>query len=82
MSSLVRRVQVLFTETQYTELEEKARQRSMSVGAIVREAVQEHIEKSEQAERIAAVQVLGAMRLPVSAWEQMECESVGDMDAA
>lgn len=81
MPTLIRRVQVLVSEAQYSELEEQARLRDMSVGAIVREAVQQHIQQGKHAERLAAVRALAAMQLPVADWEQMERESVGDTDA-
>jgi hypothetical protein len=81
MSLLARRVQVLLTDSQYADLESQARLQRKSVGAVIREAIAEHLGKSDQAERLEAVRKLTAMQLPVSDWEQMERESVGDADA-
>jgi len=80
MSTLARRVQVLLTEAQYVELESQARLRKLSVGAVIRQAVQEHLGNDGQAERLDAVRRLAAMHLPVADWEQMERESVGGGD--
>jgi hypothetical protein len=81
MSFLTRRVQVLLSDAQYAELEDQARLRDKSVGAVIREAIQEHLQKDDGAERLAAVRRLVAMQLPVADWEQMERESVEHINA-
>jgi hypothetical protein len=77
MPTLARRVQVLLTDAQYAELERQARLRKRSVGALIRQAIEDHLEQDDQEERIEAVRQLAALRLPVADWEQMERESVG-----
>jgi hypothetical protein len=80
MSILARRVQVLLSDAQFAELEAQAHLRKKSIGAVIREALAEHLSVGDRAERIEAVRTLAAMRLPVSDWEQMERESAGDLD--
>jgi hypothetical protein len=80
VSILVRRVQVLLSDAQYAELENQARLRKKSVGAVIREAIEAQLGKADQEKRIDAVRRLTAMRLPVSDWEQMERESTGYRD--
>jgi predicted transcriptional regulator len=76
VAALTKRVQVLFSPAQYARLQEIARARGESVGSLVRQAVQQQYLDNSRAERLAAVEKMGAFRLPVSDWEQMERESV------
>ncbi len=75
MARLTKRVQVLLEPFQYQRLEEIARQRDRSVGALIREAIEQTYLQGAADDRIAAVRALAAMRLPVADWEQMERES-------
>jgi hypothetical protein len=81
MAHLARRVQVLLSDSQYAELDAQARRRRKSVGAVIRDAITEHLSKDDQIERLDAVQRLGALQLPVSGWQQMERESAEAPDA-
>ncbi len=76
MAKLTKRVQVLLDPFQYQRLEEIARQRERSVGALIREAIDQTYLQGAVDDRLAAVRTLAAMRLPVADWEQMERESV------
>jgi predicted transcriptional regulator len=76
MATLTKRVQVLLDPFQYQRLDEIARQRNRSVGALIREAIDQVYLQSAVDERLEAVRALAAMQLPVADWEQMEQESV------
>jgi predicted transcriptional regulator len=76
MATLTKRVQVLLDQFQYQRLDEIARQRDRSMGALIREAIDQVYLQSAMGERLGAVRALAAMQLPVADWEQMERESV------
>jgi len=76
MATLTKRVQVLLDPFQYQRLDELARQRNRSMGALIREAIDHVYLQSAVEERLGAVRALAAMELPVADWEQMERESV------
>jgi len=76
MATLTKRVQVLLDPFQYQRLDELARQRDQSMGALIREAIDHVYLQSAVEERLGAVRALAAMELPVADWEQMERESV------
>jgi predicted transcriptional regulator len=76
MATLTKRVQVLLDPFQYQRLDELARQRNRSMGALIREAIDHVYLQSAMEERLGAVRALAAMQLPVADWEQMERESV------
>jgi hypothetical protein len=76
MATLNKRVQVLLSPGQYARLKEIARSRGKSVGALVRQAVQKQYLDTSRDERLAAVEEMAGLRLPVGDWEQMEHESV------
>ena len=79
MATLTKRVQVLLDPFQYQRLDEIARQRNRSVGALIREAIDRVYLQNGMAERLEAVRALAAMQLPVAGWEQMERESVEEI---
>ena len=72
---LTSRVQVLFEPAQLLRLRTLAEAEGKSVGALVREAVERAYLDDERRDRMAAVERLVAMSLPVAEWEQMERES-------
>lgn len=76
MPTLTRRVQVMLSPRQYESLEALARARGISVGALIRQALQEAFLQPDEEERLRAVQDLASLRLPVAGWEQMEQESM------
>jgi predicted transcriptional regulator len=81
MATLTKRVQVLLDPFQYQRLDELARQRNRSMGALIREAIDHVYLQSAVEERLGAVRALAAMQLPVADWEQMERESVEETNA-
>ena len=76
MTTLTKRVQILLDPFQYRRLDEIARQRNRSMGALIREAIDRVYLQRNVDERLKAVWALAAMQLPVADWEQMERESV------
>jgi hypothetical protein len=74
--ALSARVQVLFDPAQVSRLQRIAESEGKSVGALIRDAVERTYLEGDRAERLAAVERMGAMALPVADWEQMERESV------
>jgi hypothetical protein len=81
MATLTKRVQVLLDPFQYQRLDEIARQRNRSVGALIREAIDQVYLQDAAAERVASVRALAAMELQAADWEQMERESVEETSA-
>jgi predicted transcriptional regulator len=81
MATLTKRVQVLLDPFQYQRLDELARQRNRSMGALIREAIDQVYLQSAMEERLGAVRALAAMQLPVAGWEQMERESVEETNS-
>ena len=79
MATLTKRVQVLLDPFQYQRLDEIARQRNRSVGALIREAIDQVYLQDAVAERVASVRALAAMELQAADWEQMERESVEEI---
>jgi len=76
MATLNKRVQVLLSPGQYARLKEISRARGKSVGSLIRQAVQKQYLDTSREGRLAAVEEMAGLRLPVSDWEQMERESV------
>ena len=74
--ALSARVQVLFDPAQVARLQAIAESEGRSVGALIREAVERTYLDRDRAERLAAVDEMARLRLPVADWEQMERESV------
>lgn len=80
MATLEKRVQVLFSNEQYARVEAEAAQQRMSVGAFIREAVDERMQR-KRADAKAALQQLfdWADKHPISAptteeWDVMKDE--------
>lgn len=76
MPTLTRRVQVLLSPGQHERLAALARARGTSVGALIREAIdQVYLHDRPTEEALEAVRRLAALSLPVADWEQMEREA-------
>jgi hypothetical protein len=73
--ALTSRVQVLFEPSQLHRLQALAEAEGRSVGALIRAAVERTYLEGNRADRLAAVERMAAMSLPVADWEQMERES-------
>lgn len=73
--SLTERTQVLLTREQRARLERIAAHRGVSVGAVIRDAV-DLLTEPRRRSRIEAAQSLFAMEAPVDDWEVMEEEII------
>ena len=73
---LTKKTTILFPPDLYQRLASLADQRHSSVGALVREACRAQYSLTSRADRLALVDRLGALSLPVGTVEEMERESV------
>ena len=73
---LSKKTTILFPPQLYQRLASLADQRHTSVGELVREACRAHYSLTSRADRLALVERLGALTLPVGTVEEMERESV------
>jgi len=73
---LTKKTTMLFTPDLYNRLTRLAEQRHTSVGELVREACKAQYGLSSRAERLAMVDELSSLSLPVGTPEEMERESV------
>ena len=73
--ALTARVQVLFDPSQVARLQTIAESEGRSVGALIRDAVERTYLDGDRSDRLAAVERMAALSLPVADWEQMERES-------
>ncbi len=77
---LTKKTTILFPPDLYRHLAGIAAQRRSSVGELVREACRAQYSISTRAERLALVDQLAGLSLPVSSVEQMERESVAAVE--
>lgn len=76
---LERKTTILFPPALHEHLKRVARQRKVSLGFLVREACErEYGSPTRQEERLAAVQGIGDLALPVGTPEEMKGESTPD----
>src|SRR5207244_1696862 len=75
---LSKKTTILFSPDLYAHLERLAEERSKSLGQLVREACVERYGFVSRADRLAAVEALGRLRLPVGTVEQIKRECVPD----
>ena len=73
---LTKKTTILFPPDLYQRLASLADQRHSSVGELVREACRAQYSLTSRADRLALVDCLGALSLPVGTVEEMERESV------
>ena len=73
---LSKKTTILFPPHLYQRLASLADQRHTSVGELVREACRAQYSLTSRADRLALVERLGALTLPVGTVEEMERESV------
>jgi hypothetical protein len=71
---LTRRLQILLDETQYSRLESYARERGLSVGAAVREAIDRSIPSDAARRRAAGRAILAAEPMQVGTVEELKKE--------
>ncbi len=73
---LVKKTTILFPPEMYNQLAALARRKNSSVGELVREACRVQYFRTSREERLAAVENLAALHLPVGSCREMEAESV------
>jgi hypothetical protein len=71
---LTRRLQILLDEAQYSRLESYARERGLSVGAAVREAIDRAIPSDAARRRAAGRAILAAEPMHVGTVEELKQE--------
>jgi predicted DNA-binding protein len=76
--ALSHKTTILLSETLHRRLTQLAQERGESLGELVREACERQYGLSDERARLAAVEALGVMRLPVGPVEEMIAESVAD----
>ncbi|MGH9115626.1 MAG: ribbon-helix-helix protein, CopG family [Acidimicrobiales bacterium] len=74
MSMLDRRLQVLIDDDRWSRLEEEAGRRGVSVGALVREAIDERFPSRSEEQRAALRSVLGAAAMDVPSPDELHRE--------
>ncbi len=73
MCMYTERTQVLLTPAQKKRLELIAKQRGVSLGSLIREAV-EHYSPPPQKEKEDVLEAMFKLNAPVAEWNQMEAE--------
>jgi len=79
--SLTRRTQLLLDDELHRRLREIAAQRGISMGALIREAVEEKLSRTQDARAEAIQQLLDAEPMPVEDWPVMKRQMIEDMNA-
>ena len=74
MCILSRRLQILLDDAQYTRLESYARERGLSVGAAVREAIDKAVPSDAARRRAAGRAILAADPMQVGSVEELKRE--------
>ena len=74
MSTMTKKTTILFPPKVYRQLEHVAEQRGTSVADLIRRAAIQCYLVPDQRTRLAAVEAIAAMNLPVADWETMERE--------
>lgn len=78
---LTKKTTILFSQDLYERLAKLAKQRHSSVGQLVREACRAQYFISTRKQRLAVVEELASLRLPVGTPEEMERESIAFVEA-
>lgn len=78
---LTRRTQLLLDDELHRRLREIAARRGISMGALIREAVEEKLSRTQDARAEAIQQLLDAEPMPVEDWPVMKRQMVEDMNA-
>lgn len=77
--ALTRRVELLLEPEQYTRLEEIARFRKQSVGALIRRAVEREYLQPTQEQKRAALERLLQQRITFGSWKRVKEDIVGEV---
>jgi plasmid stability protein len=81
-SLLTRRTQLLLDDELHRRLREIAAQRGISMGALIREAIDEKLSSVQDARAQAAARLLAAEPMPVEDWPIMKKQMLEDRYAA
>lgn len=73
---LSKKTTILFSPDLYTRLQTLAAEKGVSIGKLVRSACEVHYGLHSAEDRLAAVNALKALKLPVGSVRQMKRESV------
>ena len=80
-ASLTRRTQLLLDDELHRRLRETAAQRGISMGALIREAIDEKLSSTQDARAQAIQELLDAEPGPVEDWPIMKRQMIEDMNA-
>lgn len=78
---LSKKTTILFSEALHARLQSLARHQGTSIGSLVRSACIQQYGLRSSDDRLAAVQEISALGLPVASPEEMAAESVPSADA-
>ncbi|MGO9321626.1 MAG: CopG family transcriptional regulator [Solirubrobacteraceae bacterium] len=79
--SLTRRTQLLLDDDLHRRLRETAAQRGISMGALIREAIDEKLSQVQDDRAKAIDELLAAEPMPVEDWPIMKRQMIEDMNA-
>jgi plasmid stability protein len=79
--TLTRRSQLLLDDELHARLRESAARRGISMGALIREAIEEKLSHAYDSRDRAIEELLAAEPLPVEQWPQMKHHMIDDMNA-
>jgi plasmid stability protein len=80
-SQLNHRTQLLLDDDLHRRLRESAAQRGISMGALIREALDEKLSRTQDARAEAIDRLLAAEPMPVEDWPIMKKRMIEDMNA-
>lgn len=80
-SLLTRRTQLLLDDDLHRRLRETAAQRGISMGALIREAIDEKLSRVQEDRAKAIDELLAAEPMPVEDWPIMKRQMIEDMNA-
>lgn len=81
MPQLTRRTQLLLDDDLHRRLRETAAQRGISLGALIREAIDEKLSRVQDDRAKAFAKLLAAPPMPVDDWPVMKQQMIEDMNA-
>ncbi|MFI5004725.1 MAG: CopG family transcriptional regulator [Solirubrobacterales bacterium] len=82
MPQLTRRTQLLLDDDLHRRLRETAAQRGISLGALIREAIDEKLSRVQEARSKAFAELLAAPPMPVDDWPVMKKQMLEDRYAS
>jgi predicted DNA-binding protein len=78
--ALTRRSQLLLDDELHDRLRESAARRGISMGALIREAIEEKLSEADDARAQAIEELLSADPFPVGDWPDMKRRMIEDMN--